>query len=132
MGTKTRRGWFGATLNMGNETIYCARPGMRIWRSNLNGKVGNHTLYQHIQEFITTFQVVATLKLKEIFDDQGVSEGDLSFSKLHLVPDLGLLLSFSGEMLFLVDPEDLKESIATQWAESRDGATIQDAFAVGR
>ena len=75
---------------------------------------------------------MATLQLKEIFDDQGVSEGDLSLSKLHLVPDVGLLLSFSGEMLFLVDPEDLKASIAMQWAESREGATIQDAYAVGR
>ena len=47
---KTRSGWLGATLNIGNETIYCARPGMRIWRSNLNGKVDNHSLYQYIQE----------------------------------------------------------------------------------
>ena len=39
VGTKTRKGRFGATLDVGNDTIYCARPGLRIWRSNLAGKV---------------------------------------------------------------------------------------------
>ena len=36
---KTRKGQFGATLDVGKDTIYCARPGFRIWRSNLAGKV---------------------------------------------------------------------------------------------
>ena len=39
VGMKTRKGRFGATLDVGNDTIYCARPGLRIWRSNLAGKV---------------------------------------------------------------------------------------------
>ena len=79
-------------------------------------------------------QVCETLQLKEILDAAGIMSagGVHSFSKLFSVPDVGLLLSFSEDVLYLINPKDLNASIVMQWAKSNGGASIHDAFAIGK
>ena len=78
-------------------------------------------------------QVCETLQLKDILDAAGIMSASVhSFSKLFSVPDVDLLLSFSEDVLYLINPKDLNASVVTQWAKSNGGALINDAFAVGK
>ena len=61
-----------------------------------------------------------------------MSAGVHSFSKLFSLPVVGLLLSFSEEVLYLINPKDLNSTVVMQWAKSNGGALIHDAFAIGR
>lgn len=112
VGLKTRKGKFGATL-AGENTIFCARPGARIWRANTEG------------------QVQETLQLKEILMTKDKAEGvflEHSFSTVFYLSSMELLVSYSAEAVYLINPKNLDFIHVMRWKN----APIIDIYSVAK
>ncbi len=96
VGIKTRRGAFGAIISLRPDSelnIYCARPGTRIWRSNLEGEVEE------------------TLQLREILQSQD------GFSKMFYLADTDHLITYSSSAVHVIDPNDLNNSTSVKFVD---------------
>ena len=119
VGKKTRQGHYGACFSPDGETLFSARPGMRLWSCGLSGAVAATLNFQEaLQEKsgATTVQDALSAaqhaQWQEILDEQQQGEtptdsAACSFSKVIAMSDR-FYVSWYDTCLFVIDAIDVE------------------------
>ena len=101
MGTQPRSGRLGACFL--GETVFCARPGLRLWEVRLSGQiVGTHQLRPALNEAVPR-RVVSACDQPDCLQDGGSGGGKTALGLMKLVPlSGGAVASFSGDAVFVI------------------------------
>ncbi|KAF0287190.1 Hermansky-Pudlak syndrome 5 [Amphibalanus amphitrite] len=130
VGTQPRSGRLGACFL--GETVFCARPGLRLWEVRLSGQVSStHQLKPALDE-ATARRVVSACDQPACLQDGGSGGGKSALGLLKLVPlSGGAVAGFSGDALFVFELAARRVLLWTSvHAKVRDLAAVGDELYV--
>lgn len=111
IGTQETSRGFGAcfTCNSGDISLYCTRPGLRLWKANLKGEVFFTQMYKGVDSEITEIlrfgeEVKDCLEVVQL---KAPNEKKGSFGKVQLFSEKFLCI-IHPENIYILDPEDGK------------------------
>jgi len=115
LSTRFRAGPFGATFQPGlltpsEATLYAARPGLRLWKADINGSVQKTLIFANSA---TNWRTVFEKYLSQSESETSIATVDLPTAQFGLLQfySSGLLLSFTSSDVFIISPE------AADWIE---------------
>lgn len=85
----------------GHHTIYAARPGLRIWRANIEGKVSTTMIFK--DSISKGEPEIATLNLPSSYKESVIQSEPKQFGPLKIFAN-DYLLSWQGSCIWLLEP----------------------------
>lgn len=88
-------------ITNGYHTIYAARPGLRVWRANMEGKVSTTMIFK--DSICKGEPEICTLNLPSSFNENGVQMEPKQFGPLVVFAN-DFILSWHGSCIWVLEP----------------------------